>query len=799
MMRVSWIYLLCVMIMAAMACERQAANAPHVKPIEQVILISIDTCRADHLGCYGDTRGITPNVDAIAAEATVFERSYSPVPMTLPAHSSMMTGADPVFHGVHDNLRYRLADQHTTLAEIMRERGYVTAGFVSAFVLDQRFGLAQGFDHYDDQFSGAHKVVNILERKADQTTARALDWLEAHHDEPFFLFLHYFDPHDDYQPPQPYATTFADAPYAGEVAFVDDCIGRVIERLKALGLYDDALIIVTADHGEMLGEHGEPTHSYFIYESAVRVPLVIRAPGQTQARRVAEPTGLIDILPTICAFLGVDVPDTVQGIDLSKAVRGAAGDIPPHRMMYLESFTPTKYGCNALRGITDGTVKYILANRQELYDLAGDTAELNNLATHAPARAAGMLDQLAEVVASHGQEAADAEHVLDEQTRRRLESLGYAGGAIEATVALDLDPQRADAKDRLDLHIANGAALEAYHAGDRARARNILEPLLARHPDYLDGYILLADVHRDDGRHAAAVDRLQTALSLDADSPHARIRMALSLIALDRPDEAIAHLRHIVDHQPDFAEMHVVYRNLGDALRQAGQVPEAVDAYRRSLQYDAGDADVHNNLALALRDSGDIQQAIAQFREALLLDDAAFAAHYNLAETLASQGDAAGAATHFGEASRLNPGDVNAMYRFGEALMRLGRDREAVQALSGAARLAPDWPLPLNALAWALATGADVDATAAAAAVAHARRACELTDHRHFSFLDTLAAAYAAAGQYDLAAQTAELALALAREAQAEAQARNITARLALYRDHERYQRPQPQQNGGSP
>ena len=290
--------------------------------------------------------------------------------------------------------------------------------------------------------------------------------------------------------------------------------------------------------------------------------------------------------------------------------------------------------------------------------------------------------------------------------------------------------------------------------------------------------------------------------ALDADHPFDVILMDMQMPVMDglnHPIEAIEHLREIIDGLPDFAEMHLVHRDLGDALRKAGRPGEAVEAYRRSLRSYPNDADVHNNLALALRESGDVRGAIEQFRRALSLDQDAFEAHYNLGDTLAYQGDPAGAATHFGKAVSLKPDDVNSLYRFGELLLRLGRDHEAVQALSRAAALAPDWPLPHNALAWTLATGSKIDPESAAMAVAHARRACELTRRENFSLLDTLAAAYAASGDYEQATSTAEQALALARNAEADAAAMNIAARLEQYRGQQRYQRPRPGQDGAGP
>jgi len=247
--------------------------------IRNVILISIDTCRADHLSCYGFGRKTTPNIDAIAQEGILFENALTPIPLTLPAHSSMLTGTYPLYHKVRDNLNHRLAESNISIAEILREHGYTTGAIVSTFVLDVQFGLSQGFDSYNDQFEEPVGPREDKERRGSEASRFACIYLEEHRDEPFFLFLHYFDPHTDYEPPEPFASEYSDDLYAGEIAYVDHCLAQVIYKLKSLDLYDSTLIIIVGDHGEGLGEHGEAEHGYFIYEGMMKVPFIIRSPG----------------------------------------------------------------------------------------------------------------------------------------------------------------------------------------------------------------------------------------------------------------------------------------------------------------------------------------------------------------------------------------------------------------------------------------------------------------------------------------------------------------------------------------
>ena len=263
-------------------------SRPAKNNINNVILISIDTCRADYLGCYGYSQEITPNIDNLAEEGVLFFNTFSPVPITLPAHSSMLCGTTPPYHGTHDNNDYRLDPSNVTLAEILQKNGFSTGAVISAFVLDSKFGLNQGFDYYNDRFENKSHALSINERKAEEASRLAVNWIVDHKNEKFFLFLHFFDPHQVYEPPEPFLSKFKDNPYAGEIAYTDNCVGEIIQKLKALGLYDSSLIVITSDHGEMLGEHGEMTHSYFIYQSAVKVPLIFNLPGLFKGKRRGE-------------------------------------------------------------------------------------------------------------------------------------------------------------------------------------------------------------------------------------------------------------------------------------------------------------------------------------------------------------------------------------------------------------------------------------------------------------------------------------------------------------------------------
>jgi len=407
--------------------------------IKHVLLISIDTCRADHLSCYGYNNRITPNIDALAKQGTRFENVISPIPLTLPAHSSMLTGLIPPGHNVHDNFNYHLDESNITLAEILKENGFNTGAIVSAFILDSQFGINQGFDTYNDKIEDAiENVSGFNERRGDEATRFAIDWLDEHkEDEKFFLFLHYYDPHTDYNPPEPFASRFILEPYAGEIAFTDHCVGQVIDKLKELGLYESTLIIVTGDHGEMLGEHEETDHAYFIYQSAIKVPLIVKSPGKPKNNTVKEVVGIIDVLPTVCGQLNIESPANIQGIDLSQCLKGGKYSTKD-RHMYCESMTPTKYNGASLLGILNNRYKYIQTTRCELYNIAQDPREANNLFEKESQRARIMRDKLSVTLEeSASKDFSFGKTVLDSKTRQRLESIGYVGASVDEDYSFD--------------------------------------------------------------------------------------------------------------------------------------------------------------------------------------------------------------------------------------------------------------------------------------------------------------------------------------------------------------------------
>jgi arylsulfatase A-like enzyme/Flp pilus assembly protein TadD len=564
--------------------------------LNRVILISIDTCRADHLSCYGYHRRTTPNIDAIAQEGVLFENAVSPVPTTLPAHASMLTGTIPAYHGIHDNDGYKLDSSYLTLAEILTQAGFTTGAVVSAFVLDSQFGLDQGFESYNDKFEEELEGNLIVQRRGGEVNRFALDWLTRHRKEKFFLFLHYYDPHAKYEPPEPFFSLYRDSLYAGEVAYTDYCIGQVIEKLKRLRLYDSSLIIITSDHGEMLGEHKELTHGYFIYQGAVKVPLIFKLPAQTRPRRIRSPVGLVDIVPTACGLLGLDVPAGLQGKDLSPYFR----ENPPpaaERRLYCESFTPTKYDANPLFGIVTGRFKYIHATKPELYDLINDPSESDNLAERLPEQAHNLqvhLKKTLERTVSRREH--DSRLEMSQEDIKRLESLGYvAGGKVREQ--FELDQGKDDPKDLIDFHLEYGKISSLLLEGKYEEAKAICEKLLSQRPGLARVYHRLGDIAFEQEDIAAAAGYFGKAVEFEPRGMEAHISqrsLGTLLALLDRDDEAIVHYEQSLQIQPN---QPMVLDNLARLYFRRHKLRQAYDCWNRVLDFEDDWPDVLNNLA----------------------------------------------------------------------------------------------------------------------------------------------------------------------------------------------------------
>ena len=552
--------------------------------IRNVLLISIDTCRADHLSCYGYREQATPNVDALARDGVRFTSVVTPVPMTLPAHCSLLTGSYPATHGVRGN-DGRLGDAKPTLARVMRSAGYQTAAIIGGFPMSSRFGIGQGFDTYDDQFPPVQRVGEIAERKAEEVSRRGMAWLQSRGGQPFFLFLHYYDPHFPYDPPPPFP-----ASYDGELAYTDLWIGKVFDKLRDLGLYDNTLVVLVGDHGESLSEHGEKEHGFLIYQSTLRVPMIVRAPGGPSGASVDENASLIDVVPTVLGLTHLRLSQPLEGADLSGYLNGV-GRKPSPRPLFSESLWPESYGCCPLYGVVEGSWKYIRARTPELYDLGGDAEEKDNLVDKRPELARGLsgrLDQWRQAMAA-AQPQSNRGAALSQDTLEQLESLGYVGGGGGAESRSDL--KREDPKDFVTVYEHYRQGMELMWRRRYEEAEKELQWVVSKRRKFVAGHFLLGEAETAQLHGAAAAGEFSTALSLLArskDAPVAaageanrkqavrcHVRLGHALVLDGKPDEAIREYQAALEMEPGALERRDHFE-LVNLLAAQGRFAEAV-------------------------------------------------------------------------------------------------------------------------------------------------------------------------------------------------------------------------------
>ncbi|MBI1982614.1 MAG: sulfatase-like hydrolase/transferase, partial [Acidobacteria bacterium] len=511
-----------------------------------VILITVDTLRADRLGCYGNSTIETPAMDSLARDGVLFRRAVAQVPLTTPSHAAILTGTYPPWNGLRDWTDHGLRPGVPTLAEIFKRHGYSTAAFVSAFVLDSMWGLNRGFDHYDDWFKAEdYKTMRHLglERPGDETIDRAIAWLGSRPAGPFFLWLHLYDPHAPYNPPEPFRGRYRDRLYDGEVAYTDGELARFLAFLKGRNLYDSSLLILTSDHGEALGEHQEQEHGFFIYNSTVRVPLIVKFPAgyAPQQRSVASVVNTVDIAPTLvqfCAFPSADL-STFQGQSLLGLVeRGSASAA---RYGYSESLYPGNFfGSHALFGVQTERYHYIRAPKEELYDLEQDPQESRNILSQKRSVAQALREYLEGAVTRFKPTAGEPGQggVTDPETVEKLRSLGYVSLARPRRPGGEFDRAAPDPKDTIGAYNRVMRAVELSGRGRFRQANTILADLAKQYPkDYLLPF-LQGETHMQEGNARAARGYFRRALELNPTFDQAAVGLGRAAYRAEENAEA---------------------------------------------------------------------------------------------------------------------------------------------------------------------------------------------------------------------------------------------------------------------
>jgi len=650
-------------------------STPGAPPL---ILISVDTLRWDHVPAYGYSGVVTPNFDALRRDGVLFEQAWTHAPMTLPAHTSMLTGLLPPEHGVRANMGYPLNTGTVPyLPRLLREGGCATGAAVSSFVLRGGTGLAADFDFYEDKidYRPAPGFAGY-QRPGEETLAVTLPWLRSVAHRPFFLFFHIYEPHAPYDPPEPYASLYPLA-YDGEIALADRIVGELLDALRELGLYDRALIVLTSDHGDALGDHGEQGHGILVYRSTMQIPLIVKLPGGERAgTTVATPAQLIDLAPTFLEAAGLPVPAAMGGTSLTRLP--ASEEVP--RNLYGETwYTRLYFGWSELRTLVEGRYQYIESSRPELYDLETDPRETTNiLLGQERRRAASMRDALAAIPPRF-----EGPTEFDPETRKRLESLGYLGGARSAYQG-ELPPPQTQM--HLIAALQQGAA--HFGAGRYLQAAQVYRKILDENPHMIVAWERLALCMERSGRYSAALDAYQEALSRSGDEPQLALATAEVLLSLGRFDEAVEHGELARSWNPP-----AVHDLLARVALARGDLARAEQEAQAGLAL-RPDPGLFLALARVARQRGELSQALDHARqaEARLGGERLRGLYLLLGDLLARSGQIREAEEAMKKEIALFPGDPLAPANLAQLYVETGRPDQALAALRGLVERNPTPP-----------------------------------------------------------------------------------------------------------
>jgi len=739
-------------------------------PGASVVMVTIDTTRADRLGCYGSNAGLTPNLDHLAEEGILFEQAQTVAPITLPSHTTMMTGLTPIKHGVRNNGMFVLPDNIETLAEVFSEDGYATGAFVSAQVLVRRYGLNKGFDVYGDDLSKSKKVGRALvpSRRGDITLGEAMDWLKSiPAEKPVFLWVHLYDPHAPYDPPPEFRSRFPSDPYGGEIAFADSLVGNLIVDLKEFGRWDNTVLTVLSDHGEALGEHGERSHGMLIHQATIHVPWIVRTPGSKKAIRVHQPVSTVDLAPLLTSLVNVRLPNRDQTD--GRLPFGQTASDQEERAIYFETLLPMyQYGWAALRGLREGDWTLETGTRDELFNLRTDPRELINVAETSTLEVKNLKQGLDEFVKNDTKLDAKVPLQLAPSDRDALEALGY--------LATTAPPRRIppDPRDLVSGHVQVERSLNLMAAGMLDEALSALDMMLEKDPQNIAALSEKARVYMMKGDLDKAEATYRNCLTLDPQNSDTisglcQVEMvrrnfekviqlakigresrspfhvfdafeARALIALGRTDEATALIDKKIADSPDSVDLLSVHatlllkqgktaeaeadlrkavaidpfnpkvrRQLGELLKKEGRGDEAVEVFKQLLQIQADDPDTLLSIGSLLLDSDPVA-ALPYLEEASRLAPGRSSCLTSLAVAYLKVGRMTEAESVLRRAIEINPDEPSAYSNLGIILTKTGRYKEAIKVLSDLLERVPSFYMGRNNLAIALAENGDLAA-----------------------------------------------------------------------------------------
>ncbi len=655
-------------VVAATVVLRRPPRAVRRDPGLSVLLVTIDTLRADALGCYGGTVASTPVIDRLAREGVRFSRAHAHNVVTLPSHANILSGRYPLAHGVRDNSGFRFPDGTDTLATILKRAGYRTGAFVSAFPVDSRFGLARGFDVYDDQLGDpeTRSAFFMQERGGAQTMEAARRFRAAQGDARTFTWIHLYEPHFPYAPPEPFATRYASSPYHGEVAYADSLLGPLLEPLLAAGRDGRTLVIVTADHGEGLGEHGEKTHGIFAYEGTLHVPLVLFAPRILTPAVVDARVRHVDLVPTVLDALGLPIPEDLPGRSLLPL---AAGVREPARPSYFEALSASfNRGWAPLTGFARDRYKLIDLPLPELYDLDADPRESRNLVASDPQLLEDLRGRLAQARAG---DAGGARAQESAETRARLAGLGYVNGnaPVKARYTEADDPKRL-----IGLDAAMQDVVTLYQAGNLALALERTQQIVVERPDMPLALEYMGFLRHEMGDMPGAIASLRRAVAAHPEDVDSVVLLGAYLNDAGRGREAVDMLGVYASRADPDIDVLLVH---GSALAQSGRTREAIATFERALAVDPSNALARANLGTVYLMVHDYPNARAAMQGAIALDPDVSRAHNALGVIAAETGHPEEAIEHWKRAVALNPREWDTLFNLAEVLERRGRTAEA--------------------------------------------------------------------------------------------------------------------------
>ncbi len=673
------------MILAVLLPRGLAAPVPARRPAPNVILITIDTVRADHVGCYGATGVKTPTLDGLARDGIVFERAISQVPLTWPSHAAILTGTYPFQNGVQDFTGQPLDPRFRSVAQVFKQQGYATGAVVSAFVLDRSWGLARGFDFYDDAFSAEtfrQKDIGLVDRKAGESVTHAISWLRKTPHRPFFFWLHLYDPHSPYDPPEPFRTQYRSHPYDGEIAYADHELGRLITWLKQNRLYDRTAIVLLSDHGESLGDHGEKEHGFFIYNSTVHIPLIVKPPAGSGFRpgRVARPVETVAVAPTLVRLAGMK--GEIQKQFSSPALVGDSSQNDD--TAYSESFYSfSSFGWSPLHALETSRYHYIEAPTPELYDVIADPEEKNNLAPRQTATVAVLEDKLQSLLRQNPFKPGEAASSgLSPDALEKLRALGYV--AYRSPVSAEaLAAGLPDPKSKLWEFNAILQAGDAFQSGDFQAGETLLAQVQEKDPQMYIVPFMLGEAATRQQKWEEASAAFQRCLQLNPTFDQAMTGLSRVLMFLGKPDEAAQWSRNALKQNPanyrawyqlglvesktdrnaaiadyekgvaiqgSFAPLR---RDLGMLYFQQQNYAEAANNLSKAAELGVNDPPLYNFLGISYGHTNRLAKAVESYKHALKLDPKMAEAHLNLGFAYQKLGQAEAARKEYSEACRL--------------------------------------------------------------------------------------------------------------------------------------------------